>query len=278
MAVLRGGRREARAQPQGRNRRARAKSSVPHSPPSRLTFMGRSCNRTRCEKKCGGAAAARNRDAITKFEACFWITAGKNSRSFWPQGLSLLGFGILLALNWPGQMSYDSVVQLADGRSGHYDSWHPPVMAWLLGLFDELSAGPGPVSGIHGFLAAGRLAFAAAPGAARLGRRDLLILIVRHAAASSLPGHDLEGRIVRQCGNRRVCGPGRGRREVGGRRARRVFLAGFVRAAAEPRGAGAAEWFFASPDRRRLPGLIAAKKQPVRAGWRYGAGLLIARS
>ena len=40
-------------------------------------------------------------------------------------------------------MSYDSVVQLADGRSGQYDSWHPPVMAWLLGLFDSLVPGPG---------------------------------------------------------------------------------------------------------------------------------------
>ena len=55
----------------------------------------------------------------------------------------LLGFSALLALNWPGQMSYDSVVQLADGRSGHFDSWHPPVMAWLLGLFDRLLPGTG---------------------------------------------------------------------------------------------------------------------------------------
>jgi hypothetical protein len=59
------------------------------------------------------------------------------------QGVLVLGFGLLLALNWPGQMSYDSVVQLADGRSGHYDSWHPPVMAWLLGLFDGLLPGTG---------------------------------------------------------------------------------------------------------------------------------------
>lgn len=40
-------------------------------------------------------------------------------------------------------MSYDSVVQLTDGRSGQYDSWHPPVMAWLLGLFDGLLPGTG---------------------------------------------------------------------------------------------------------------------------------------
>src|SRR6202000_2161818 len=36
----------------------------------------------------------------------------------------------MLALNAPGQLSYDSVTQLADGRTGHYNSWHPPLMAW----------------------------------------------------------------------------------------------------------------------------------------------------
>src|SRR6185437_520803 len=53
----------------------------------------------------------------------------------------VIGFGVMLALNAPGQLSYDSVTQLADGRSGHYNSWHPPLMAWLLGLFDSLVPG-----------------------------------------------------------------------------------------------------------------------------------------
>lgn len=53
----------------------------------------------------------------------------------------ITGFGAMLALNAPGQLTYDSVVQLADGRSGFYDSWHPPVMAFLLGLFDALLPG-----------------------------------------------------------------------------------------------------------------------------------------
>ena len=47
----------------------------------------------------------------------------------------------MLALNAPGQLSYDSVTQLADGRTGHYNSWHPPLMAWLLGVFDALVPG-----------------------------------------------------------------------------------------------------------------------------------------
>jgi len=53
----------------------------------------------------------------------------------------LLGFAAMLAMNAPGQLSYDSVSQLADGRAGHYNSWHPPVMAWLLGAFDHLLRG-----------------------------------------------------------------------------------------------------------------------------------------
>jgi len=47
----------------------------------------------------------------------------------------------MLALNAPGQLSYDSLTQLADGRSGHYNSWHPPLMAFLLGVFDSLVPG-----------------------------------------------------------------------------------------------------------------------------------------
>jgi hypothetical protein len=53
----------------------------------------------------------------------------------------LAGFALMLALNAPGQLTYDSVMQLADGRRGFYDSWHPPVMAWLLGLFDAAVPG-----------------------------------------------------------------------------------------------------------------------------------------
>jgi len=53
----------------------------------------------------------------------------------------IIGFGAMLALNAPGQLSYDSVTQLADGRTGHYNSWHPPLMAWLLGVFDSLVPG-----------------------------------------------------------------------------------------------------------------------------------------
>lgn len=47
----------------------------------------------------------------------------------------------MLAITAPGYLSYDSVSQLSDARSGSYNSWHPPIMAWLLGVFDRLSPG-----------------------------------------------------------------------------------------------------------------------------------------
>jgi hypothetical protein len=51
------------------------------------------------------------------------------------------GFGFSLAVNLPGHLSYDSVIQLFEGRSAAYNGWHPPVMSWLLGIFDALVPG-----------------------------------------------------------------------------------------------------------------------------------------
>jgi hypothetical protein len=53
----------------------------------------------------------------------------------------IAGFVFSLTVNWPGHLSYDSVMQLWEGRTGLYNNWHPPVMAWLLGAFDRLSPG-----------------------------------------------------------------------------------------------------------------------------------------
>ena len=51
-----------------------------------------------------------------------------------PGLLIVAGFSLALFLNLPGQLSYDSVLQLLEGRTGIYNTWHPPVMAWLLGI------------------------------------------------------------------------------------------------------------------------------------------------
>jgi hypothetical protein len=55
----------------------------------------------------------------------------------------IAGLAFTLALSWPGHLSFDSIVQLHDGRTGFYHSWHPPIMAWLLGMGDALMPGTG---------------------------------------------------------------------------------------------------------------------------------------
>jgi hypothetical protein len=47
---------------------------------------------------------------------------------------TLIAYGACMALNWPGHFSPDGLWQLGQGRAGVYNSWHPPIMAWLLGL------------------------------------------------------------------------------------------------------------------------------------------------
>jgi len=51
------------------------------------------------------------------------------------------GFVAALAVNLPGHLEFDSVVQLLEGRSGVYSNWHPPIMSWLLGVGDALLPG-----------------------------------------------------------------------------------------------------------------------------------------
>jgi hypothetical protein len=51
------------------------------------------------------------------------------------------GCAASLAVEYPGTLVYDSVVQLGEGRAGRYGFWHPPAMSWLLGLSDRLMPG-----------------------------------------------------------------------------------------------------------------------------------------
>jgi hypothetical protein len=51
------------------------------------------------------------------------------------------GFVFSLAVNLPGHLSYDSVIQLLEGRTGAYAGWHPPVTSWLLGVTDAIVPG-----------------------------------------------------------------------------------------------------------------------------------------
>lgn len=56
-------------------------------------------------------------------------------------GVIFAGFVFSLAANLPGHMSFDSVIQLLEGRTMAYAGWHPPVTSWLLGLLDAVLPG-----------------------------------------------------------------------------------------------------------------------------------------
>jgi len=51
-------------------------------------------------------------------------------------------WGVFVAYAWPGFMTWDSIVQLGQARSGHYGNWHPPIMARLWAVLDGIVRGP----------------------------------------------------------------------------------------------------------------------------------------
>jgi len=53
----------------------------------------------------------------------------------------VVGFGFCVAANFPGHLSYDSVIQLLEGRTARYSGWHPTIMSWLLGIADTFVRG-----------------------------------------------------------------------------------------------------------------------------------------
>jgi hypothetical protein len=97
------------------------------------------------------------------------IVVGGEAVNPWPVRTSLavltLGFAAVVVVNWPGHLSFDSLVQLDDGRTGRYHTWHPPIMAWMLGVGDRLLRGPGL------FMAFDAALFFASLAALTMGRR-----------------------------------------------------------------------------------------------------------
>lgn len=191
------------------------------------------------------------------------------------QGLLLLGFAIVLALNWPGQMSYDSVVQLADGRSGQYDSWHPPVMAWLLGLFDSVVAGPGLFLAFTALLLFGAWLVLLRQG--RAGWKSVIVLILIFLTPQLLlyQGEIWKDVLFANAGIAAFACLAGAASGWSNRRARFIFLGLSVTSltlAVLARQNG----FLLLPVAAICLGAIAAKQQAARAGWRYGIGLLLA--
>jgi hypothetical protein len=82
--------------------------------------------------------------------------------------LLMLGFCAVVLVNWPGHLSFDSIVQLSDGRAGRYHTWHPPIMAWMLGVGDRLLRGPGL------FMAVDAAVLFASLAALAIGRKRVL--------------------------------------------------------------------------------------------------------
>jgi hypothetical protein len=93
--------------------------------------------------------------------------------------LIVAGYAAMLVANLPGHFSPDSIYQLSQGRSGVFNSWHPPVMAWLLGVADRLSPGAAAFVVADGALFFGGLvAFAALDPRPRWGSFILIALLM----------------------------------------------------------------------------------------------------
>ena len=64
----------------------------------------------------------------------------------------LAGYVLMLAGNLPGHLSYDSLIQLHEGRMHVRESIGPALYAWILGIFDEVIPGTGLYVAASGFL------------------------------------------------------------------------------------------------------------------------------
>ena len=190
-------------------------------------------------------------------------------------GLVLAGFATILALNWPGQMSYDSVVQLADGRSGHYDSWHPVVMAWLLGLFDALLPGPGLFLAFMVLLLGGAWFTLLRLGRPGVGASLIIVLLFLTPQLILYQGTIWKDVLFADAAIAAFAALAAAAAKWENSRARAAWLVvsvALLALAALARQNG----FLLPPIAALSLGMIATRKISRGAGWRYGLGLLMA--
>ena len=48
-----------------------------------------------------------------------------------PYAILVAAWALFVAYAWPGIMTWDSINQLTQARTGDYGNWHPPLMAAL---------------------------------------------------------------------------------------------------------------------------------------------------
>ena len=196
-------------------------------------------------------------------------------RTYLAPGLLTAGFAAILAANWPGQMSYDSVVQLADGRSGHYDSWHPVVMAWLLGLFDAAVPGPGLFLAFTSMLLWGAWLILLRIGRPGFSAALLLLAILLTPQLVLYQGIIWKDVLLADAGVAAFAALAAAAAYWANARARWTWLAlcavllGLAMLARQ-------NGFLLAPIAALSLGIIAARGAARRAGWRYGMSLLAA--
>src|SRR3977135_1262220 len=64
----------------------------------------------------------------------------------------VVGFLFTVACFFPGYLSPDSMSQLLQGRAMRFNSWHPPVMSLIWGLFDRVAPGPAGMLVLHNLM------------------------------------------------------------------------------------------------------------------------------
>lgn len=64
----------------------------------------------------------------------------------------IVGLLFMLGSSLPGQMSYDSLASLHEGRFAVRETWGPAMYSWLLGVFDEIVPGTGLYVAASAFL------------------------------------------------------------------------------------------------------------------------------
>lgn len=77
------------------------------------------------------------------------MTSAEGRRLGVPSAVALVGFAITLYLFYPGFMNWDSAYQLFQAEKGRISNPHPPIMAYLWMLTNQVTFGPAGMLVVH---------------------------------------------------------------------------------------------------------------------------------